>query len=339
MTATPADPAILEDRPRRNVGAQLIGLQRDYPILQIAALVAIFLYGQATIDGFGSKLSIYSMLVLAALLGLAAVGQTIVILIGGIDFSIPALIVLGATLIVDLTSIKHWSFVPALILVIVLAVAIGAASGYISHRFQVQPLIVTLAIGAIVTGVVLVWSNGLTTGVAPAWLTTFTSPAGKTLGVGFPPIIALWAVVAVLVGIVLRATVTGRWVYATGSNPRAAELAIVPTRRVWTATFALSAVMAAMTGVLIAGFSGSASASAGDPYLWQSLTAVIVGGTTFGARGDYWRTVIGALILIELNTVLVGHNAGPATQQILSGVLILLVVALYGRQRPVRDRV
>ena len=254
-------PDIYGDSGARRVLQRVAGLQRDYPIAQVVALVAIFIYGRSSLEGFGSKQSIYAMLILATLLGLAAAGQTVVLLIGGIDFSIPAFIVGGATLMVQLTGTKGWSFGPALILIIVLSATIGGVSGYLSHRFRVQPLIVTLAVGSIVLGGILVWAQGLVTGTAPAWLSTFTSPATKTFGLDFPPLVVLWAVVAIVIGVVLHRTVAGRWIYATGSNPRAADLALVPTRRVWTLTFAFSAFMAAMVGILLAGFSGSGDSS------------------------------------------------------------------------------
>jgi len=103
--------------------------------------------------------------------------------------------------------------------------------------------------------------------------------------------------------------------------------------------FMISAIASGMVGVLLAGFAG-ADQTLGDPYLFSGLTAVIVGGTTFmGARGDYTHTVIGALILTVLTTILVGKGYDQADQQIIFGVLILLVVASYGRERRLRDRV
>ena len=98
-------------------------------------------------------------------------------------------------------------------------------------------------------------------------------------------------------------------------------------------------MLSALVGVLLAGFAG-ADQTLGDPYLFSGLTAVIVGGTTFmGARGDYTHTVVGALILTVLTTILVGKGYDQADQQIIFGVLILLVVAGYGRDRRLRDRV
>ena len=93
-------------------------------------------------------------------------------------------------------------------------------------------------------------------------------------------------------------------------------------------------------GVLLAGFTGTGQEGIGDSYLFTSLAAVLVGGTSLvGARGDYWRTVLGALILTLITTLLVGHGADESTQEILIGVLILVFVGVYGRDQRVRDRV
>jgi ribose transport system permease protein len=314
-------------------------VQRRAPVLQFVALIALFIYGAASISGFSASISIRSMLVLAALLGLAALGQTIVMIVGGLDLSIPGFIVAGAILVSQLCGTHHWAFVPALALIAIIALALGAVTGWICHRFRIQPLIVTLGMGAIASGGCLAWTGGKLTGSAPAFLSTLTSPAGTTFGIDVSPVVAIWAIVAIVVGVVLHRTIPGRRLYATGANPQAAQLALVNTRRVWMVVFALSALCSAVVGILLAGFSG-ADQALGDPYLFQGLTAVIVGGTTImGSRGDYTHTVLGALILTELTTILVGHGYDTADQQIIFGVLILIVVAGYGRDRRLRDTI
>ena len=313
--------------------------QRRAPVLQFVALIVLFVYGAATISGFSASTSIRSMLVLAALLGLAALGQTIVMIVGGLDLSIPGFIVAGAILVSQLCGTHHWAFVPAFALILVIAAAMGAISGWICHRYRIQPLIVTLGIGALASGACLAWTGGKLTGSAPSFLSTLSSANGTTFGVSVSPVVVIWAVVAIVVGVVLHRTAAGRRLYATGANPRAARLALVNTSRVWTVVFAASAVCSAIVGVLLAGFSG-ADQTLGDPYLFQGLTAVIVGGTTImGSRGDYTHTVLGALILTELTTILVGHGYDTADQQIIFGVLILIVVAGYGRDRRLRDTI
>jgi ribose transport system permease protein len=216
---------------------------------------------------------------------------------------------------------------------------LGGVSGWICHRYSIQPLIVTLGMGSIALGGAVVFVNGTINGSAPAFLSNITAANGSTFGLSLPPVVFIWALVAVVLAVLLHRTVAGRWLYATGANPRAATLARIPVRRVWIVVFAASAIFSAIAGVLLAGFSG-ADQGVGDPFLFQGLTAIIVGGTTvMGARGDYTHTVLGALILTELNAILTAHNLNSADQQILYGLLILLVVASYGRDSRLSDRV
>jgi ribose transport system permease protein len=319
--------------------SRLLATQRTLPVLQIVALIALFVWGAATIDGFSTETSLDSMLVLAALLGLAALGQTLVLILGGLDLSVPGHIVMGAILVSQLYGAHGWSAPLAIALVVVIAAVLGAATGWICHRWRVQPLIVTLGVGALSAGGAVAWTAGKLTGAAPPFLTELTTATGTTFGLSIPPIVVIWAVVAIAAGLALHRTVAGRKLYAMGANPRAAGLARIRTGRVVVAVFAISAVVSALVGVLLAGFAGP-DQTIGDPYLFSGLTAVIVGGTTFmGARGDYTHTVVGALILTVLTTILVGKGYDQADQQIVFGALILIVVAGYGRDRRLRDRV
>jgi ribose transport system permease protein len=263
-----------------------------------------------------------------------------VILIGGIDLSVPA-VISGSNLVVTLLAGKHVSFALAVLFVLACAAAIGVTNGFVTHRFRAPPLIVTLATGAIVTGLTLGWTRGgQVSGSPPGWLTSFSAPIGTTLGVPIPAVIVLWAVTAVVLGVVLHLTVSGRRLYATGANELAAELAGVRTERVWVYSFMVSALAAAVVGIVLVGFTGQGEAGVGDQYLFLALAAVLVGGTSLvGARGDYWRTVLGALIMTLVTTLLIGHGAGQATQEVLTGILILLFVSLYGREKRLRDRV
>jgi ribose transport system permease protein len=309
------------------------------PLIQLLALVALFVYGAASIDGFTAQTSIDSMLVLAALLGLAAAGQTLVLILGGLDLSVPGFIVAGGILVSQLSGGDHWPAAAAIGFVILATGAMGVATGWICHRWRIQPLVVTLGMGALASGGVLAWTRGRLTGSAPPFLTNISSAVGRTFGIGIPPIVVIWAIVAIVFAVVLHRTAAGRRLYLTGANPRAAALARIDTQRVWIAVFAVSAMLSGLVGVLLAGFAG-ADQTIGDPYLFEGLTAVIVGGTTFlGARGDYSHTVVGALILTVLTTILVGKGYDQADTQIIFGVLILIVVAGYGRERRIRDRI
>lgn len=321
------------------VVATLRRLQRRWPLLQILGLIVLVVFGASTIEGFTQGYSVRSMLVLASLLGLAALGQTLCLLIGSLDLSIPGLIVLGATLVSELCGTHGWPFAAALALIVAIAAVLGACTGWISHRYDVSSIVVSLGVGTIALGGAAVWTGAQLTGTPPAFVRDLVIANGDTFGLPVAPIVVIWAIVTILVGVFLHRTVRGRRLYATGANPRAAELALIHTRRVWVGVFLISAVMSAIVGMLLAGFAG-ADPGIGDPYLFQGLTAVIVGGTAWaGARGDYTHTVLGVLILTVLTTILVGRDYDSADQHIIFGVLILLVVAGYGRDTQLRNRV
>jgi ribose transport system permease protein len=313
-------------------------LQAQFPVFQVLALIAVFIYGAISLPGLASWTSIRSILVLAALVGLASGGQTLLILIGGFDLGVAGFIVAGALTVTALTAVYHISFGVALLLALVGSGILGGIAGYICHRFAINPLVVTLAMGTLAVGIVAVQNGGLVDSNAPQWLATLTEPATRTFGLSIPPTVVIWAAVLVVFAILLHRTKLGRSLLATGANSRAADYALVSTRRVWIVTFAFSAMASALVGVLIGGFAGSVDSALGDPYLFQSVVAVIVGGTVFGGPGDYTRTCVGALFLTVLTTVLVGHGASPAGEEIIYGLIILAAIAVYGRQRRLRDR-
>jgi ribose transport system permease protein len=313
-------------------------IQSRFPVLQVIALVAVFLYGAESLPGLGSWQSMRSILVLSALVGLASGGQTLLILIGGFDLGVSGFIVAGALTVTGLQVKYQLPFGLMLLLAVIGSAVLGGLAGYICHRFAINPLVVTLAMGTIAVGVVAVQNGGLVNGNAPQWLNTLAEPVTKTWGLPLPPTIVIWIVAVIVFAVLLYRTRLGRNLFATGANSRAADFALINTRLVWTATFAFSAVASALVGVVIGGFSGTVNSALGDPYLFQSVVAVIVGGTVFGGPGDYTRTSVGALFLTVLTTVLVGHGASPAFEEIVYGVIILAAIAVYGRQRRLRDR-
>ena len=335
-----AAPAAAGDRqsPARLAWSRVAAVQARFPAAQVVALIVVFIYGAITLPGLGAWTSIRSILVLAALVGLASGGQTLLILIGGFDLGVSGFIVAGALTVTALRSAYHLPFGIALLLAMLGSGILGGLAGYICHRFAINPLVVTLAMGTLAVGIVAVLNGGLVNGNSPDWLSGLAEPATRTFGLAVPPSIIIWAGVLVLFAILLHRTRIGRSLMATGANSRAADYALISTRRVWTVTFAFSAIASALVGLLIGGFAGTISDGLGDPYLFQSVVSVIVGGTVFGGPGDYTRTCVGALFLTVLTTVLVGHGASPAVEEIVYGLIILAAIAVYGRQRRLRDR-
>lgn len=319
----------------------LVRQWRESPALPVSILLlaAIYVAGVLTVDGFGGSPTIKAVLLLATFLGLAAVGQTLVIIIGGIDLSIPFVVGAANVTVAQLYG-NGMPFGLACAIAIAGAALLGAFNGAISVLCRVHPLLITLGSGTAALGMVQWWTKGLSAGSVPDWLSRFVS-IGSTAGpFPFAPVVLLWLAISVLVILLMRRTVFGRRAYALGSAPAAAELALVRPLSIWAGAFALSAGFAALTGVLLLGFTGSAFAEVGSPYLFLSIGAVVIGGTAItGGSGGYAGTIVGALTLTLLTTVFVGLGLGDALQQAVLGGVIVVLVAAYGREAHVRSRI
>ena len=306
-----------------------------------AFLVALGLHATGTvlIEGYSEPFAIRAQLVLSCLLAVASVGQTLVVIVGGIDLSVPFVIGFANVVAAQLYG-SGWPFPLVCLTVAVLAGGIGALNGFLSAALKVHPLILTLGVGTAVQGAVLLWTAGFPTGSAPEALTNFVSIGAEAWIFPVPWLVPATAALLVAVMLVLARTPFGRRLYALGSNPVAARFALISPVRMWTLTYALSAIGAAVAGVLLLGFTGSAYADVGQPYLFQSIAAVVIGGTALtGGQGGYLGTVAGALVLTEINTLLIGLGLQPSMVQAALGAVIIGLVSLYGRAQHVRTTI
>jgi ribose transport system permease protein len=323
---------------RSNVGSAVWGALRKGG-LQLGTVVAVFVAGAVLVPGFMELTSLQAMLVIASFLGIAAIGQTLVVLVGGIDLSVPAMVGAGNVIAARLAGDGYPS-VAIIVIVLVLGLIVGALNGFITSRWSIPPLVVTIATGSVVGGCILLWTNATLTGSAPVWLTTFTSAASSTGPIPVAPVVVLWIVLGVVAQILIRNTRPGRQIYMLGANRDAARLMLVSERAITVLAFALCSSLAGLTGLLLAGFTGAGLFNVGDPYLFQTIAAVVVGGTSLlGGRGSVGRTILGAITLVALTNVLIGVSLTTAGQQAVLGAVIVLVTALYGRERSVGDRV
>lgn len=327
----------------RTLGRQF--QQNRSAFIGIMVLSGLFSVGAMNIDGFASASNIKSMLLFASFLGLASVGQTLVALLGGLDLSIPFII--GAAN-VGLLYLISLGVPPWLATLIVLAVGVilGVINGFLSYRLQGQALIVTLGTGfAISGGVQIITSigsaySGNVFGTVPGWLSNLSSMNGSTFGMPFPPAIAIWVGIAIILILGMRYTVYGRYLYALGVNRTSASRVMISEMRYWVMMYALSGFFAAMTGSLLLGWSGGGFIGVGDQYLFLTLAAVVVGGTSLlGGQGGYGFTVIGVLVLQVLSSFLVGIGLNFQWQQFIFGLLILPMVALYARSPHIRTQI
>jgi ribose transport system permease protein len=333
---------------QRDVAARLARLGRGEErriLVGAALLVALFTLALVMVEGFASQNNIKSILLLASFLGLAALGQTMVALVGGLDLSIP--FVIGASNIL-LAALFGTALPPVLAILLIagFGAAVGFLNGMLSYRIQGQALILTLGVGFAVVGAAQIVTtlgsqySGTVFSQVPAWFSNLASISGRTFGIAFPPVVLIWAAIAALMILWIRRTRTGRHIYAVGGNRISAARLSISERRVWVKTYTISGLTSALTGMLLLGFSGGGFVGVGDPYLFTTVAAVVVGGTSLlGGTGGYGATIIGVLILQVMTSFLVGLGLNYAAQQTVFGLMILPMVALYARLPHVRNQI
>ena len=319
--------------------------QNRSAFIGIMVLCGLFSIGSMNIDGFASGANIKAMLLFASFLGIASVGQTLVALLGGLDLSIPFVIGAANVGLLYLISLGVPSWL-AVIIVLLTGAILGVINGLLSYRLQGQALIVTLGTGfAISGGIQIVTSigsaySGNVFGQVPDWLSNLAAMNGSTFGLPFPPVIAIWGLVLILLTVGMKYTVYGRYLYALGVNRTSASRVMISELGYWVTMYAISGFFAAMAGALLLGWSGGGFIGVGDQYLFLTLAAVVVGGTSLlGGQGSYGFTVIGVLVLQVLSSFLIGIGLEFEWQQFIFGLLILPMVALYARSPHIRTQI
>ena len=311
----------------------------------LIVLIALVVISAFTIEGFLSATNIKAVLLFASFLGIACAGQTLVALMGGLDLSIPFVIGaanIGLLYLIGL-GVPPWF---AFALVIIIGGLIGFLNGVMSYKLQGQALIMTLGMGFAVAGLVQIITSigsqfsGNVFGTVPPWLSNLAAMNGVTFGLSVPPTILLWIILSVLVVVALRYSAYGRYIYALGGNRRSAMLIGISEFKYWVLAYVISGAFAALTGALLLGWSGGGFIGVGDPYLFTTLAAVVIGGTSLaGGYGGYGFTVIGVLVLQVLSSFLIGIGLKYEWQQFIFGLLILPMVALYSRSPHIRAQV
>jgi ribose/xylose/arabinose/galactoside ABC-type transport system permease subunit len=280
-------------------------------------------------DAFVRPNYLFNIVRQAAPVGIAAVGVTLVMIAGGVDLSVGAVISLSAVVSAVLMEGAVANLPYAIVVTLLVGTAIGVANGVLIAFNRVSPFILTLGMAIVVYGITQIYSGGTARGVvAPGFREVFNARIG-----GLVPVLALVFLLIVVLGIVMqRATRFGRSLYLIGSNAAAARLAGLPIERIIIATYAISGFCAALGGLALLARSGVSSTFAGRGLEFDVLAAVVLGGTTFeGGRGGIGGTLAGLLVLVIafnlVNIVGLDYNA----QLIVKGAIIIAASALYAR--------
>jgi ribose transport system permease protein len=311
------------------LGRRIRRFMSDWPIIpMIVLLVLLVTVLEVLRPGIVNERWVANTVKFAIPLAILASCQTLTMLTGGIDLSAGTVATMGAFIMATQVPVHG----PALAILIALipAVLVGLANGVGVGIFRVHPLIMTLGTSLIGIGCLQVYQRTvIATGSeipdALAWLGT-----GRTYG--FPNALLLFVPLAALVIYTLRNTGFGRLLYAVGDNERAARIAGVLYWQVILALYVVSGLLAGIAGLLYVGLIKAPSLSLAEPLLLPSVAAAVIGGTSmFGGRGGYAGTIVGALILTVLTTLLTVLQMPEGFRRVLFGLIILGVTAAYIR--------
>jgi len=307
------------------------GLFRDRPIIPLLGLLGVLMVVSELVrPGIVSTQWLGAMVRGAVPLAILAGCQTLAMITGGIDLSVGAVASMSGFVVATFVS-SPGGWPVGLAVALVAAILAGLVTGIGVGVFRVHPLIMTLGMSFVVLGLANVWqlvkvqAGG---GVPPElrWL------GSASVAEIVPYSLLVFVPVAVLILLILRRTGYGRLLYAIGDNPIAARLSGARAWQVLLTLYVLSAVLAAIAGFVLTGLTNVASVTLADSAVLPSVAAAVIGGTSImGGRGGYGGTMVGALILTVISSLLSSLGYPEAVRQVLFGAIIVAVAAAYTR--------
>jgi fructose transport system permease protein len=294
------------------------------PVLALLAACAVF---AARSDRFWSGENLALVLQQVMVLGVLAVGQTLIVLTAGVDLSCGAVMALGGVVMTKLAAESGLPPAAAVAAGVLATTLFGLANGLLVTLVRLPPFIVTLGTLNVAFALTQLYSGGQTVSDVPAPMTRL----GETVPVAGTPVVygaALMLLVYAAAAFALRETAAGRHVYAVGGAPEAARLAGVHTRRVLLGVYTLAGALYGLAALLLVARTGVGDPNAGQAENLESVTAVVLGGTSlFGGRGLVLGTLVGALIVGVSRNGLTLLGVSSVYQVLVTGVLVILAVA------------
>jgi ribose transport system permease protein len=293
-------------------------------------IILLLVLGSLYSRNFLSPDYLLQQLKVASFLGVIATGMMLVILLGQIDLSVPWAVATGAMMACAAAAYGPFGVALAIPFGILCGVAIGVVNGVGVAYLRIPSMIVTLATNAVAQGVMVVYTGGFSPQDSATAAMRYLATGGLVPGI--PNVVFIWALIGGAMVFVLGRTGFGRAVYGIGNRERAAYLSGINTRRIVMIAFAVSGGLSAFGGVLLAGYASKAAQSMGDAYLLPAIAAVVLGGTSIlGGRGTYLGTVAGVILITLLQSILSVMQMPEAGRQIIYGLVIVLMLLLYGR--------
>lgn len=266
-------------------------------------------------------------------LSLISLGQTLVMLVGGIDLSVGAVASLANILSANFMK-GEVSLIPiSVFLTLIICILIGFINGVVIVKVKMPPFLVTLAMSSVVRGAYLLYTGGAPRGgiaeefrfIARKWI---GSPIGDAPGI-FPVAGIVWITIFFVLLFAINKTIFGIELYAVGGNPRTAWLSGFNPNKFTIGIYMLSAALASMSGLMHSALIGGALLHVGDPYILDSIAATCIGGTTFdGGVGGIVGTIAGVLIIQLLNAFMTIMGMKETGKYIVLGLLIIAILSI-----------
>lgn len=298
-------------------------------IVLVAVLVGLIVATAIIEPNYLSLAGLRNSAFFAVPIGILAAGQTIVMLTAGIDLSI-AMIATASAYVAANQSPN--GAVIAIVAGLLVGLAAGTANGIGIGVFKVNPLIMTLAMSGILLGLFTGWATTIFAGSTRLHDFIIILGRGTILGGNVPWSVVVWIGVAIVVLLLLRRTGYGRNLYALGDNAIASRLSGTRAWQILIVAYAISGLLGAVAGLLMGGRIGAVDLQLAGFLLLPSVAATVIGGTSiFGGVGTYTGTILGALILGVLQSLLTFLGAGQAVQQVLYGTIVIGLSWMYTR--------
>ena len=289
--------------------------------IPVVLALAIAVAGAALVPQFATGDNAIDILRSQSFLGVAAVGMTFVVLAGRfVDLSMPAVIAVAGNL--ALAQQTH-GWVAAAAIALAVGFLIGVANGSAVAFLRINPVIATLGVGSIASGLLLHATGGALSRAHSSGLGDLIS--GSIAGI--PSTVIVFLTLVVVAQLALTYTRFGSYLRLSGANEEAAAATGVPTRAITVTAFCCAGLAAALTGCMIAGFAGQADLTIGTGYEFDALIAVVIGGTPLaGGRGGFLRTLVGVLIVGMLNNIMLLEGLATSWQLLVKGCVFIAIV-------------
>ncbi|MFG2429724.1 ABC transporter permease [Streptomyces sp. NPDC048590] len=317
--------------PKRDGGLRALGLRADVRNLSLLGVLAVLVAvgGLTEPDAFLDTGNLQLILTQSSVIGVVTVGVTFVIISGGIDLSVGAMVALASVWATTLAT-QEYGFAGILFTAVVVGLVAGLVNGVLIAYGQMVPFIATLAMLASARGLALQITDGKTQIVTVQSVLDLGLPDSYVLGI--PPLVLVFAAVTVAGWLILNRTTFGRRTVAVGGNAEAARLAGIDVRRQRLYLYLLSGLCCGIAAFMLVILSGSGQNTNGNLYELDAIAAAIIGGTLLsGGRGTIVGSVLGVLVFTTITNIFALNNLQSDVQQIAKGAIIVAAVLVQRR--------